>query len=293
MAAGMIVGMGEVLWDLLPTGRQLGGAPFNFTFHCHQLGHPSAIVSRVGADDLGRDIRAAVCAAGVPDRYLQEDPAHPTGTVTVALNEHGHPSYTIHREVAYDYLAWGDDLEELFGQARAVCFGSLVQRHPQARATVERALQAARQAIVVFDVNLRKDCYSREVIEQSLAHSRWVKLNDDELVELQSMLGLSGNTPAELLGELRRRYRLELAALTLGAKGCLVQTDAAEAAVPGEAVRVVDTIGAGDSFTAGLVTAVLEGRPPDEAARRANRLAARVAACAGGTPRIDRRELEG
>jgi fructokinase len=288
-----IVGLGEILWDLLPDGRRLGGAPFNFTFHCHQLGRPAVMVSRAGADDLGRLIRDSVRGLGLDDAFIQDDDAHPTGTVPVTLDAAGQPTFTITREVAYDYLAWDERLAALFGQARAVCFGTLIQRHPTARETVRRALATARGAVVVYDVNLRQHYYGRDVIESSLAASRWVKLNDAELLVLRDLLDLAGETDAARLADLRRRYGLELAALTRGERGCLVQTAAAEVDLPGVPVRVVDTIGAGDAFTAGLVVAVLEGKPLADAAGFANRLAARVAASAGGTPMIDRREVEG
>jgi fructokinase len=290
--SGEIVGLGEVLWDLLPSGRQLGGAPFNFTFHCHQLGHDSVMVSRVGVDEPGQAIRAAVRQVGLSDAFLQEDAEHPTGTVTVVLKEHGQPTFTIHTDVAYDHLSWDDRLASLFGQARAVCFGTLIQRQPIARATVQRALQAAHDALVVYDVNLRQHYFNREILETSLAASRWVKLNDEELIVLRDLLGLHGATEPALLADLRRRYHLELAALTRGAQGCLIQTAQEEVSSPGLPVQVVDTIGAGDAFTAGLLVAVLEGRSLSAAADFANRLAARVAASAGGTPHIDRAELE-
>jgi fructokinase len=287
-----IIGLGEILWDLLPGGRQLGGAPFNFAFHCHQLGHSSAMVSRVGADDLGREIRESVRRLGLSDIFLQEDPRHPTGTVTVALDDRGQPTFTITPDVAYDHLSWDTDLERLFGQARAVCFGTLVQRHPAARETVRRALHAARKALVVYDVNLRQHYYSREVIETSLAASRWVKLNEEELAVLRDLLGLTGTTDPAALADLRRQYGLELAALTRGERGCLVQSAAGEIDLAGIPVTVVDTVGAGDAFTAGLLVYALEGRPLAEASAVANRLAARVAASAGGTPAINRADLE-
>jgi fructokinase len=288
---GFIVGLGEMLWDLFPDGRRLGGAPCNFAFHAHQLGHAAAMVSRVGRDDRGRDLRAAVRDLGLSDAYLQEEADHPTGTVTVTLAEPGRHSFTITPEVAYDYLAWDADLAALFGQARAVCFGTLIQRCPVARATVKQALAAARQALVVYDINLRQHFYSRPVIEESLYASRWLKLNEDELEVLRGLLGLTGKTPASLLGELRGRYALEVVALTRGERGCLVQSAAEEVDLPGIPVKVVDTVGAGDAFTAGLVVATLEARPLHEAADFANRLAARVAGAAGGTPRIDRVEF--
>jgi fructokinase len=287
-----IVGLGEVLWDLLPGGRQLGGAPANFTFHCHQLGHRSAIVSRVGRDDLGRDIRAALAALGLADDHVQEDLDHATGTVPVQLDAAGQPAFTITPDVAYDYLSWDDRLTALLSQASAICFGTLVQRQTVSRQTIRRALELASNALVVYDINLRQDFYSREIIETSLAACRWVKLNDDELKVLQTLLGLAGKHEAQLLAALRSRYHLELACLTRGSHGCLVQTDDEEIAVPGIPVHVVDTVGAGDAFTAGLLVYALEGRPLAEAASFANRLAARVAASAGGTPRIKRAEIE-
>jgi fructokinase len=290
VGAAPIVGLGELLWDLLPTGKALGGAPFNFTFHCHQLGHPAVMVSRVGADDLGRQARAGVRALGLGDDLVQADPEHPTGTVSVAVDEHGQPTFTIH-EGAWDHLAWDGRLEEPFRKARAVCFGTLAQRHPTARQTIRRCLAAAREALVVYDVNLRGNFFTREVIELSLRASRWVKLNDAELLVLRDLLGLAGGGEAELAADLGRRYGAELVALTRGAAGCLVWSGAEVVEVPGERVAVVDTVGAGDAFTAGLLCAVLEGRPVAEAAPFANRLAARVAASAGGTPRIDRAEI--
>jgi fructokinase len=287
----IIVGVGEILWDLLPQGRQLGGAPFNFAFHCHQLGNSSLIVSRVGDDELGRDIRAHLAALGLSDTYVQHDAGNPTGTVAVEIDARGQPSFTITPDVAYDHLMWDTYLEALFPKVRAICFGTLVQRHPSARATIARALHSAEQALIVYDINLRQHFYSREVIETSLHASRWLKLNTDELTVLQELLKLRAAAPSACLAELRRRYELELVCLTRGEDGCLVQTASEEVDLPGRRVQVVDTIGAGDAFTAGLLTATLEGQSLATAADFANRLAARVAAAPGGTPIIDRANL--
>jgi fructokinase len=287
-----IVGLGEVLWDLLPAGRQLGGAPFNFTFHCHRLGHTSAMVSRVGTDELGHALRKSVSQLGLSDAYLQEDASHPTGTVEVAVSKDGQPSFVITPDVAYDYLAWEEGLGALVRGARAVCFGTLAQRHPSARGTIQRAVREARQALVVYDVNLRQDYYSKEVIEASLAASRWVKLNEHELPVLCELFALRGETEAARLDELRRRHGLEVAILTRGARGCLVRSGTEEIELPGIPVKVVDTVGAGDAFTAGLLACALEGKGLAEGAGFANRLAARVAAVSGGTPLIERAEIE-
>jgi fructokinase len=291
MNTGPIVGVGEVLWDLLPTGPQAGGAPFNFAFHCRQLGRPAVMVSRVGADERGRALRDAVRALGLSDDSIQEDAAHPTGTVEVSVDAAGQPTFTIAEGVAWDFLAWSPELEALARRADAVCFGTLAQRAPESRQTIRRLLAAAANALVVYDVNLRQHFYDRDIVEASLRAARWVKLNEEELATLRDLLGLAPKGRSPLLAELRRRYDVELAVLTRGEQGCVLQTSDEEVAVPGRRVRVVDTVGAGDAFTAGLLVTVLEGRALAEAAAFANRLAARVAASAGGTPRLDRAEI--
>ncbi len=291
-AVNTIVGLGEILWDLLPAGRQLGGAPFNFAFHCHQLGHPSCIVSRVGNDDLGRAIRAQLRERNLGDDYVQSDAAHPTGTVRVDVDAEGQPTFTITPDVAYDYLAWDERTSSVFRAARAVCFGTLIQRHPSARGVVRRALRAATRALIIYDINLRQHFYDRATIEESLHASHWAKLNNEELTVLYDILGMPIASEPAALADLRRRYGLDLACLTRGARGCLVQSANEEVDLPGCKVQVVDTVGAGDAFTAGLLVSTLEGKPLCAAADFANRLAARVAASAGGTPLIRREEIE-
>jgi fructokinase len=286
-----IVGIGELLWDLLPQGRRLGGAPSNFAFHCRCLGHEAAVVSRVGADADGADLRASLHALGLDDAHVQTEADHPTGSVAVTVGPDGQPTFAIAPDVAWDFLAWDDRLGELLGRAEAVCFGTLAQRHPVARGTIRRALAAAPRALIVCDVNLRQHYSSRDVVEESLRASRWVKLNEDELIVLREMFALPGGE-SEALAALRQRYGAELVCLTCGARGCVVQTAREQVAVPGERVTVVDTVGAGDAFTAGLLALSLEGRPLAEAARFATRLAGRVVASAGATPHIERAEIE-
>ena len=285
-----IVGLGQILWDPLPGGKALGGAPFNFAFHCHQLGHPAVIVSRVGRDELGREAREAVRALGMDDGFIQDDDSHPTGTVTVELAD-GQPRYTIHEGVAFDHIAVEPRLLDFVAQAKVVCFGSLCQRAPASRETIQRLARAAGAAIVVCDLNLRQQFYSPEVVEASLRASRWLKLNDDELRVLAEMFRLSGRRDTAKVANLRKHFGLELVALTRGANGALVQTPDEEVVVPGVPVAVADTVGAGDAFAAGLAVRVLEGATIAEAAVFANRLAALVATRPGGTPRIDRADL--
>ncbi len=213
--------------------------------------------------------------------------------MTVTLDEAGRPTYVIVPGVAYDFLAWDGSLAALIEKARAVCFGTLAQRHPVSRQTIQQALRRARERslLVICDVNLRQKFFDRAILEESLRLSRWAKLNDEELIVLRGLLGLSGSGITELVSDLRRRYELELVALTRGERGCLVRTEREEIDVPGVPVKVVDTVGAGDAFAAGLLVATLEGQSVRQAANFANRLAALVASKAGGTPAIARAEI--
>ena len=282
-----ILGVGEVLWDLLPDGRVLGGAPCNFVFHCHQLGQRAAIVSRVGADQAGHDLRACLRAMGLTDEWIQTDPVHPTGSVSVMLDD-GQPRYTIHEQVAWDYLETSQELDAALAGVHFVCFGTLMQRHAVSRATVQRLVRLAnQQAIVLCDVNLRPPFYTPEILEASLQLSRWVKLNQEELVLLRQLFALRGRGESGWLSALRQRFEIELVALTRGAAGCLIQTADDEISVSGVKVNVVDTIGAGDAFTAALVCATLQGRELGLAASLANRYAALVTTQRGGTPKLD------
>ena len=286
-----ILGVGEVLWDLLPDGPRLGGAPCNFAFHCRQLGHAAAPVSRVGTGELGLALRQELHGLDLPTDFIQIDDAHPTGTVRVDLDSAGQPKYTITENVAYDFLAWDERFSHLLANARAICFGTLAQRNPASRATIRRTLRET-GAVRIFDVNLRQHFYDRDVVEKSLRLCNWVKLNAEELEVLTNLFGLSRVSPSTALAELRSRYRLTLVCLTRGQDGCLIQTDAEEVDLPGVPVTVADTVGAGDAFTAGLVCLTLENRTLRDAAALANRLAARVASEVGATPRIHRRELD-
>lgn len=291
--AGAIVGIGELLWDLLPAGRQLGGAPFNFIFRCHQLGHAAVVVSRVGRDELGREIREAFLRHDLNDAFLQEDFDRPTGTVPITLDNSGQPEFTITEDVAFDHIKQEQSWDALFGQAIAVCFGTLAQRDLDSQSAIRHALTLAQNALIICDINLRQPFYNRTIVETSLRACRWLKLNEDELTILCQLLQLRGKTSSVTLRDIRRRFEIELICMTRGARGCLVQTDDEEIVVPGRPVKVIDTVGAGDAFTAGLLVATLEGRTLGEAAVFANRLASHVAASAGGAPVIDRKELEG
>ena len=177
-----VVGLGELLWDLLPSGRQLGGAPANFAYHAAALGDHGFVASRVGEDDLGREAAGRLQALGLSTKYVQVDPGHPTGTVDVKLDEAGQPDFTITTGVAWDHVAWTPELEALASRADAVCFGTLAQRSAPSRKTIRRFLGSMKpEAACVFDINLRQHFYSAETLSESLEVSTVAKLNDDEL----------------------------------------------------------------------------------------------------------------
>jgi fructokinase len=279
-----IVALGEVLWDLLPEGKMLGGAPANFAFHAHALGAESRLVSRVGDDRLGRDIRQRFSTKGLPVDGIQVDPVAPTGTVSVELCDEGQPRYTIHERVAWDAIEVTPEAMRIVADADAVCFGSLAQRSPISRATI-RTLVAATpsHALRIFDINLRQEYYQRETIEVSLELASALKLNEAELPVLATMFGLSGE-PREQLADLAARFGLRAIALTLGAGGSLLRVDETFSAHAGTPVAVRDTIGAGDSFTAMLALGLIAGWPAARINERANAIAAFVCSQSGATP---------
>jgi fructokinase len=303
-----IVGIGELLWDLFPDGRKVaGGAPFNFAFHCHQLGHPAVIVSRVGDDDLGRELRDEVRRLGLSDEYIQTDPMHPTGTVRVKVDRRGQPTYTITEDVAWDYIEFGPRPAMLTEFAAAICFGTLAQRSPVSAHTIGRFITESRVRPKVFDANIRTDP-DPYVMQRSLQRSRWLKLNELEFEQFLSIIPDDRPVEYRLIAALERwRGDDKLVIVTRGRDGCEVfyiggpsptylfgiSTETKRhLVVPGVPVRVVDTIGAGDAFTAAMVCLHLEGRPLRDCARFANHYAARVCEHRGATPRIDRAEVE-
>jgi fructokinase len=247
-----VVGIGELLWDVFPDGRKVaGGAPFNFAFHCKQLDHSGTIVSRVGDDDLGRELRAEVRRLGMSDEFIQTDPDRPTGTVRVTLDAAGVPAYEITEGVAWDHLAWDEPTARLMYDAAAVCFGSLVQRNGTSRDTVRRLLEnvygfvgggrpldlfpwagpdyaggaTMPRKVVVFDINLRQHFYDRETLRDSLRHANWCKLNDEELAVLVGLFDLDWSSDSAALDSLRRLDHAgkDTICLTRGANGCLVR----------------------------------------------------------------------
>jgi fructokinase len=287
-----IVAIGEVLWDIIGTEKHLGGAPFNFAVHCHHLGARSAIVSRVGRDELGDEILVRAQELGVDAGLIQRDAEHPTGQVCVTLHANGQPEFDVCTEVAYDYLAAEPEALARVRAADIVCFGTLAQRHPVARKSIVALLKAAERALLVCDLNLRPPHYSAGVVRTSLSRCHLLKLNDDELRILQGMLGQDGLDEDKFLLHLLEAYDLELLCVTLGAGGCILRTRQERVVSSGYACQVVDTVGSGDGFTAALVVKYTEGRPLAEVADFANLVGAYVATQHGATPPITSDALE-
>jgi fructokinase len=284
-----VVGLGEVLWDLLPSGRQLGGAPANFAYCSHLLGNRAIVASRIGSDDLGEEIRDRFAGIGLDHNFLQSDSTHPTGTVKVTLDSSGQPNYQITEAVAWDFMEWTDSWQALAESADAVCLGSLAQRSPDSRRTILSFLEATRQgALRVFDVNLRQNFYSAEVVELSLRQASVMKLNHDELIVLRKLIGLgaAAGLDADIFTcrELASKFGLKLVCMTQGANGSLLCDSENWHRHPGFHVAVSDTVGAGDAFTAGLVHALLRGESLAEMNDLANRMGAWVASCRGAMP---------
>ena len=283
-----IVAVGEVLWDLLPAGPQLGGAPANFAYHCRNLGADARLVTRVGADERGAAVFDRFRELDLPADHVQVDPDRPTGTVDVALDAQGHPSYAIREGVAWDAIAADPAALAAARAADAVCFGSLAQRAEASRRAIRALVAAARPgAFRVFDVNLRAPFVDRDVVAESLGLANVLKLNEDELPALAGMFGLSTTEVRPAMLGLARCFGLSLVALTRGGAGSLLMADGVWSEYLGGAgVEVADTIGAGDSFTAALVVGLLSGRPLQAISQHANAVAAFVCSQPGATPAL-------
>jgi len=281
MSKKVIVGLGEILWDMLPSGKALGGAPANFAYHAQRLGEEGWAVSAIGDDALGREILDIVAEKGLKNLIAVTD--KPTGTVEVTLDARGVPTYNIMEDVAWDNIPFTPEMEALARRADAVCFGSLVQRMAS-RASVLRFIRAMRpDALKVFDINLRQHYYSRELLEESLQLADILKINDEEIRAVAELFALPGDDAA-VCRALAARFGLRLVILTKGPEGSeIVTSDAVIPQPAGEAV-VVDTVGAGDAFTAAFVVSYLRGDSLADAQRLASDTAAYVCSCKGAMP---------
>ena len=291
MQKKIIIGFGEVLWDILGNEKLLGGAPANFGYHCQQLGAEARIVSAIGSDDLGDEIITHFKNKELTTDNLQRSPDHPTGTVTVELDEQGIPSYVIHEQVAWDYIEWNDALQSLSEAADAICFGSLSQRSPVTKTTLQKMLgSVSQQCLKVFDINLRPPYYNTPILLQSLELANVVKMNQDEAIIVGQIFNWGGDVHV-IVKQLFKKFNFQLIAITYGEEGSKLFTPEQESFMKVNPVKIADTIGAGDSFTAALVTGWLNKFPLTEIHELAGKLSAYVCTQRGAMPSYNWPEL--
>lgn len=283
----LVVGMGEALWDVLPEGKKIGGAPANFAYHVSQFGLPSCVVSAVGDDDLGREIIENFTAKGL--KQLIADVPYPTGTVQVEIDQSGVPQYEIKENVAWDNIPYTERLESLAERTTAVCFGSLAQRNVVSRNTINRFLDVVsrnEENLIVFDVNLRQGFYNKEILCNSMKRCNILKINDEELVTVSRMFGYPGIDLQDKCWILLGKYNLKMLILTCGINGSYVFTPGNVSFQPTPKVEVADTVWAGDSFTAAFISSVLKGKSVSEAHSLAVRTSAFVCTEKGAMPTL-------
>lgn len=283
----IVVGMGEALWDVLPEGKKIGGAPANFAYHIAQLGWEGHVVSAVGNDKLGAEILENFNEKKL--NYMIEEVPYPTGIVLVELDNVGVPHYNIKENVAWDNIPFTPQLEKLAKNTRAVCFGSLAQRNIISRETINRFLDAMPDGegqLKIFDINLRQDFYTKEVLCNSFHKCNILKINDEELVAISRMFGYPGIDLQDKCWILLAKYNLKMLILTCGINGSYVFTPGEVSFVDTPKVEVTDTVGAGDSFTASFCAGILKGMPITEAHRLAVKISAYVCTQNGAMPPV-------
>lgn len=285
MENNLIVGMGEALWDMLPEGKKIGGAPANFAYHISQFGLNSSVISAIGDDKLGNEI-----LENFNDKQLSyniQKVPYPTGTVIVELDSNGIPKYTIKEGVAWDNIPFTNELEEMAKRTKAVCFGSLAQRSAVSRETINRfidSMPTGDDVLKIFDVNLRQDFYTKEILCNSLSKCNILKINDEELVTVSRMFGYPGIDLQDKCWILLAKYNLKMLILTCGVNGSYVFRPGEISFVETPVVDVIDTVGAGDSFTATFVAAIIKGHSIREAHKLAVEVSAYVCTQNGAMP---------
>ena len=280
-----VIGIGEALWDMLPEGKKLGGAPANFAYHACQFGLEGMAVSAIGQDSLGEEIVEALEAHHLP--YHLDRVEYPTGTVQVTLDQQGVPQYEIKTDVAWDNIPYTKELAALAADCKAVCFGSLAQRNAVSRESIGLFLQAVpKDCLKVFDINLRQDFYNREVLEDSFRRCDILKINDEELVVISRMFELPGLSLEEKCRSLIKTYNLQMLILTCGVNGSYVFYEGGLSFLDTPKVTVADTVGAGDSFTGAFVGSLLNGKTVPEAHETAVKVSAYVCTQSGAMPEV-------
>ena len=280
-----VVGLGEALWDVLPEGKKLGGAPSNFAFHAGQFGLNSIAVSALGEDQLAEETVQQLEEKKL--NYCMPRVPYPTGTVQVALDEEGVPTYDIKENVAWDNIPFTDEVKHVAQNTRAVCWGSLAQRNATSRETIYSFLDSTpNDCMKIFDINLRQNFYTKEVICESLKRCNVLKINDEELVTIGRMFGYPGLDIENKCWLILGKYNLDMLVLTCGVNGSYVFTPGAMSFQETPKVEVADTVGAGDSFTGTFCAAILAGLPVAEAHRHAVEVSAFVCTQNGAMPQV-------
>ena len=288
-----VLAFGEVLWDILPSCTILGGAPFNFIYRVNSLGETGLMISRLGRDELGHKAHDQIVQSGLDTQFIQWDDELPTGTVEVSFDEQNNPDYVIVPDVAYDRIEITEELLDATSAAACVCFGTLSQRAVQARKTIERLLKEAATGVKLLDINLRKQCYSLETVISSLEKADVLKLNEDEAVELGKMLNVSLNSIPEFCTQIMDQWSVKQCLVTLAEKGAFAASeDGQQVYVPGYKVKLADSLGSGDAFTAGFVHKSLRGENLAEACEFGNLIGAIVATQRGGTAALHQADID-
>lgn len=289
-----VVGLGELLWDIFPEGKQLGGAPANFAYMTSLLGDRGIVASRVGDDELGHEAKQRLETLGLQTSFVQLDARRPTGTVNVSIDPAGQPTFKITRSVAWDAFEWTPQWRLLAQRTDAVCFGSLAQRCPESRETIRAFLKGMRpDATRIFDVNLREEFYSAEILSESAMLAEIIKVNHEELPVLAKLLGIPFIYDERRAAQwLRDKYGTKLVCMTRGARGSLLVGEDEISEHSGYRVYVADTVGAGDAFTAALVYHYLRHGSISTFNEAANRMGSWVASQTGATPPRDESQLK-
>lgn len=285
MNENYVVGIGEVLWDVLPEGKKLGGAPANFACHVSRFGLNGLVISAVGKDKLGDEIINVFNQKRL--EYQLEKTDFPTGTVEVTLDNAGIPQYDIKENVAWDNIPFTEEIRMIASHTRAACFGSLAQRSQNSRRSINAFLDSmpdSEDSLKVFDINLRQNFYSEEIVQESISKCNILKINDEELLIVKDLLSLRGRSQEELCNELMALGNLRMLILTCGTKGSMVFSQEGISVLGTPTVQVADTVGAGDSFTAAFISSLIKGKTVREAHQTAVNVSAYVCTQQGAMP---------
>lgn len=281
-----VVGIGEILWDILPTGKVPGGAPANFAYHVSQLGFTGCVVSAIGTDDLGKALVEFLNEKKIQSCIVNLD--YPTGTVNVSVDNDGIPQYEIKENVAWDYIPFTSAFKELANSVAAVCFGSLAQRSSVSKQTIREFINSvSAESLKIFDINLRQSYFTSEIIIDSLMLCNILKINEDEIKIINELLNIKLCDELAVCKHLIAKYKLKMVILTKGVNGSYVITESLNLFRPTPAIIVKDTVGAGDAFTAAFVASLLKGESLEQAHEQAVQISAYVCTQSGAMPQLN------